>query len=62
MIIYIYFYSIKEMEESKRHIKNPPAVVRSMDEKKLPDPLLESFPEFKKSNETYMNGLICISK
>jgi hypothetical protein len=50
------------MEESKRHIKNPPAVVRSMDEKKLPDPLLEAFPEFKKSNERYMNGLICISK
>lgn len=49
------------MEESKRHIKNPPAVVRSMDEKKLPDPLLETFPEFKKSNESYMNGLICIS-
>ena len=38
------------MDEAKRHIKNPPAVVRSMDQEKLPDPLIEAFPELKKSN------------
>jgi hypothetical protein len=49
------------MEDSKKHIKNPP-LVQKMHDDKLPDLLKTTFPDFKMDSKRFSNGIVGISK